>query len=325
MRYLILLSLTLTALPFQKALGQTANPVSAPIFDQSSASSYVLGPNDQLSFTVTNLAEEFTDKTFRIDLNGNLNVPLAGRIHAAGLTIEELEGQVGQRLVRYVKDPEVVAAVTEFNSQPVSVLGAVNNAGIKQVTGRKTLFEVLSLAGGLNQYAGNTIMITRNLDKGPIPLPGAMTDATGQFSVGSVSVKTILNATDPVQNVVILPGDIISVSKADVIYAVGQVTKPGGFPLNQDQNLSALQVLSLAGGLTRTAALGKAQIVRTVAGSSDPTEIAVNLKQIMAGKAPDVPLQPNDILFVPNSNAKSVGVRALDAITLAAAYGAIVH
>ena len=207
MRYLALIPIALSS------LAQTPAPDAASSA-ASSNSSYVLGPNDQLSFTVTNLADEFTDKTFRIDLNGNLNVPLAGRIHAAGLTVEELEGQVGQRLVRYIKDPEVVATVAEFNSQPVSVLGAVNNAGIKQVAGRKTLFEVLSLAGGLRPDAGSTIMITRNLDQGPIPLPGAMTDATGQFSVGSVSVKTILNATDPVQNIVILPGDIISVSKA---------------------------------------------------------------------------------------------------------------
>jgi polysaccharide export outer membrane protein len=314
MRYLILLSLALSAPLVQQALGQTPAP--------DTTSSYVLGPNDQLTFTVTNLADEFADKTFRIDLDGNINVPLAGRIHAAGLTVEEFEGQVGQRLVRYVKNPEVVVTVAEFNSQPVSVLGAVNNAGIKQVTGRKTLFEVLSLAGGLRPDAGNTIRITRTLDQGPIPLPDAKTDAAGRFSVGSVSVKTILNATDPTQNIVILPGDIISVSKAEVIYAVGDVTKPGGFPLNQDQSLSALQVLSLAGGLTRTAALDRAQILRTVAGSLNPTEITVNLKQIMAGKAPDVPLQPNDILFVPNSNAKSTSYKALDILSMAAVYGA---
>lgn len=321
MRYLVLLAFSITA----AASGQTPAPSPAQSPNPSSTPSYVLGANDQLSFVVTNLTDEFADKTFRIDLNGNINVPLAGRIHAEGLTIEEFEGQVQQRLERYVKDPEVVVTVTEFSSQPVSVLGAVNNAGIKQVQGHKTLFEVLSLAGGLRPDAGSTIKITRSLDEGPIPLPDSKTDATGQFSVGSVSVKAILNATDPAQNILVLPGDVISVSKADVIYAVGSVTKPGGFPLNQDENLSALQVLSLAGGLTRTAALDRAAIVRTVAGSSNPTEIPVNLKQIMAGKAPDVSLQPNDILFVPNSNAKSMGVRALDALTLAAGYGAIVH
>jgi polysaccharide export outer membrane protein len=92
--------------------------------------------------------DEFTwIRTFRIDLGGDINLPLAGRLHAAGLTIDDFEVQVQQRLERYVKDPQVVATITEFNSQPVSVLGAVNNAGVKQVAGHKTLFEVLSLSG----------------------------------------------------------------------------------------------------------------------------------------------------------------------------------
>lgn len=315
-RYPLLLSLTaLVALHAQTPAAQSTPTPSAD------TSSYVLGPNDQVSFSVNNLNDDFADKTFRIDFNGNINVPLAGRIHAAGLTIDEFEGQVEQRLLPYIKDPEVVVTIAEYNSQPVSVLGAVVSAGIKQVSGRKTLFEVLSMAGGLLPTAGNTIKITRRIDQGPIPLPNAATDPSGQFSVASVAVKTILNATDPSQNIVILPGDIISVSKADVIYAVGEVTRPGGFPLNQDANLSALQVLSLAGGLTRTAALNRAKIVRTVAGSANPMEVPVNLKQIMKGKAPDLALQPNDILFVPNSNQKEVTYKAIDVLSLAAAFG----
>lgn len=314
MRYLICVCFTAAVV-----LAQSPAPSST----SSSGSNYVLGPNDQLSLAVENLADDFTDRAFRIDLGGDINLPLAGRLHAAGLTIDEFEAQVEERLVRFVKDPQVVATVMEYNSQPVSVLGAVNSAGIKQVTGNKTLFEVLSLAGGLRPDAGSSIKITRRVDQGAIPLPDAKPDPTGQFSVASVSVKAILNATDPAQNIVILPGDIISVSKADVIYAVGSVTKPGGFPLNQDENLSALQVLSLAGGLTNTAALSKAEILRSTPGLPKPTEIAVNLKEIMAGKAPDIPLQPNDILFVPNSAAKNVSYKALDALMLAAAYGHI--
>ena len=316
MRHLIFLFLSLAALP----LAQSAQ---APAPTPSSSPTYVLGAGDLIALDVTNLKDEFANKAFRIDLQGDVNIPMAGRIHASGLTLAEFEGQAAQRLVRYVKDPEVVATVMEFNSQPVSVLGAVNNAGVKQVAGSKNLFEVLSLAGGLRTDAGSTIMITRSLDKGLIPLPDAKTDASGKFSVGSVSVKTILNATDPSENIVILPGDIISVSKADVIYAVGDVAKPGGFQLNQEENLSALKVLSLAGGLTRTAAQDRAKILRTVAGSANPTEIAVNLKQVMAGKAPDVPLQPNDILFVPNSSAKSTSYKALDIMGMAAGYAVL--
>jgi polysaccharide export outer membrane protein len=286
------------------------------VLAQSPSAGYVLGAGDQLSFSVANLTEEFGDKTFRIDLRGDINIPLAGRIQAAGLTVDEFEAVVKQRLTKYVKDPDVVVNVAEVNSQGVSVLGAVNSAGVKQITGARTLFEVLSLAGGLRPDAGSTIRVTRNLDNGAVPLPDAKTDPTGQFSVGSVSVKTILNATDPAQNIVVRPGDVISVSKAEVIYAVGCLNKPGGYPLNQDENFSALQVVSLAGGLTRTAAFDRAQILRPVPGSPNRTEIAVNLKQILNGKLPDIPLLPNDILFVPNSNAKSVSYRTLDAMIM---------
>jgi polysaccharide export outer membrane protein len=294
---------------------ESSGPTSSP--------GYVLGPGDQLSLAVENLNDDFTNKNFRIDLSGDINLPLAGSVHAAGLSIHEFEVQVQQRLERYVKESKVVATVTEFNSQPVSVLGAVNNAGVKQVAGRKTLFEILSIAGGLRPDAGSSIKITRRLDRGAIPLTDAQMDPTGQFSVASVSVKAILNATDPAQNIVILPGDVISVAKADVVYAVGSVIKPGGFPLNQEETLSALQVLSLAGGLTRTAALDKAEILHSTDQSSKPIEIPVNLKRIMAGKASDLQLRPNDILFVPNNGVKSASFRALDAVITAATYGRI--
>lgn len=316
MRYVICLCFMATAVMAQP-------PAAGPAPNSNPIPGYVLGPGDQVSLAVENLADDYTEKTFRIDTGGDINLPLAGRIHAGGLTIAEFEGQIQQRLERYVKDPQVVVTITEYNSQSASVLGAVNNAGVKQIVGRKSLFEVLSLAGGLRPDAGNAIKITRSLDQGPIPLPGAKADPTGQFNVASVDVKTILNATDPAQNIVILPGDIISVSKADVIYAVGSVTRPGGFPLNQDVNLTALQVLSLAGGLTTTAANNRAAILRSVPGSPDQTQIPVNLKRIMAGKAPDITLQANDILFVPNSAVKTITYRSAEILGMAAAYGRI--
>ena len=111
-----------------------------------------------------------------------------------------------------------------------------------------------------------------------------------------------------------MPGDVISVSKAEIVYAVGSVTKPGGFPMGQDETLSALQVLSLAEGLTSTAASRSARIIRLVPGTKDHTTLAVDLKQLLEGNTADVPLQPGDILFVPNSKAKSITQRSLQAI-----------
>jgi polysaccharide export outer membrane protein len=290
-----------------------ATPAVGATGASQAEANYILGAGDQLSFTVTDL-DDFTDKTFRVDMHGDLNLPLAGRVHAGGLTMTALEKKVADLLAKILKDPQVVANISEFGSQPVSILGAVGAPGIRQLEGRKTLFAVLSLAGGLRPDAGNTINITRELTRGPIPLPSTRTDASGKFSVASVSVKSILNATNPAENIVILPGDVVSVSKADLVYAVGSIKKPGGFLIGQNSSLTTLQVVSLAEGLDKTAAADKAKILRVVPGSSTRAEIAVNLKQLMAGRGADLALQSDDILFVPSSGAKSASYRTLDAV-----------
>src|ERR1019366_7224048 len=106
-------------------------------------------------------------------------------------------------------------------------------------------------------------------------------------------------------NIVIRPGDTIFVPKAEVVYVVGSVRTPGGFPIGENESLSALQVVALAQGLINTAATDRAKILRIVPGTVNRTEIPINLKLLMAGKAPDTSLQPGDILFVPNSGAKT--------------------
>ena len=289
----------------ESALPQGTHTESAP-------SSYILGPDDQVTLFVYDI-EEISDKPMRIDMRGNLTLPLAGRLHAAGLTAGQLEAAIETPLRKFLKDPEVVVSITEFRSQPVSVLGAVTTPGVHQLEGHKTLFEILSMAGGLRSDAGNTVRITRNLEWGPIPLPDAKNDSTGQFSVASVSSKSVIDATDPVENITVKPHDVISVSKADLVYCVGSVNRPGGFVLGQKESMSALQVLSLAEGLNKTAAPDKAKIMRAVAGSPNRTEIAINLKELMAGKAPDLPLRSDDILFIPNSAARSMAARTAEA------------
>lgn len=281
--------------------------------DAAASSTYILGAGDQLTLTVADV-EDFNDKTFRIDMRGDLNLPLTGRLHAAGLTVSQLEAETADRLSRIIKDPDVVISVATFGSQPVSILGAVTTPGIRQLEGQKTLYEVLSLAGGLRMDAGNTVHITRDLKFGPIPLADAKDDETDRFSIASVKVRKIMNGGDPAENITVKPGDVISIPKADMVYAVGSVTKPGGFLLTENETISTLQVISLAEGLQKTAAPNKAKILRAVPGSEQRTEIAVNIKQLMAGKATDIPLQSNDILFIPNSGAKTASYRTLDAI-----------
>lgn len=296
--------------PVSAADTRVENPVPRP----PASSDYILGPGDQISVIVTDLEDDFTDKTFRIDMSGDVSLPYAGRVHAAGLTTQALEQTIDGALSKIIKEPDVTVGIAEFHSQAVSVLGEVNTAGQYQVQGQKKLLEAISMAGGFAEDVGNTVTITRDLKWGRVPLPNAHDDATRQFSIASLSVKNILHASSPEQNIQVMPGDVISVSKAEIVYVVGSVTKPGGFPMGQDETLSALQVLSLAEGLSTTASSQNAKIIRQVPGSMTHTELAVNLKQLLAGHAADVPLQSGDILFVPNSTAKSASYRSLQAI-----------
>jgi polysaccharide export outer membrane protein len=302
---------------------QTGTPTT-PLAPVDAPADYALGGGDTLQVDVPDLADEFTpDKTFRIDGGGDLGLPIIGHVQASGLTVAQLEEAIKVKLKRIVKDPDVVITVMAFGSQPVSVLGSVTNPGIVQIGGRKNLFEVLSMAGGLSDDAGYKVTITRDLKWGALPLANAHIDDTGQFSVGWVKIKDLLNFSNIGENILILPGDKIAVPTSELVYAVGNVTKPGGFLLNQHESLSALQVVSLAEGFDRTAAPQRAKILRVVTGSPNRSEIPVNLKALMQGKTPDFQLQPDDILFVPNSRAKSAGYDALTAVT--AATGALIY
>lgn len=274
---------------------------------------YTLGPGDQIVVRVPDL-EEIDNKTVPIDMKGDINLPSVGRIRASGLSTEQLEAAIADRLKRVLVKPDVSVYLTEMRSQPVSVLGQVQNPGVHQLQGQKNLFEVLSLAGGLRQEAGNVIEITRRIEWGPIPLPNAANDSTGHFSVASVDVKSVMTAANPAENILIKPNDVISVPKADTIYVIGAVKKPGAYMLGENRTLSALQVLALAEGTEKTAATQSAKIMRVVPGSNDRAEIPVNLKTILSGKLADVPLTANDILFVPVSNAKAAGYRTLEAL-----------
>jgi polysaccharide export outer membrane protein len=272
---------------------------------------YTLGPGDQITIRVPDV-EEINEKAVRIDLQGYIKLPMAGRVRAGGLTAEQLEAELTTRLMRYVREPQVSVIVTEYRSQPVFVLGAVQNPGVHQVQGRKSLFEILSLAGGLKPEAGNSLKITRNKQWGAIPLQSAQDDASHRFSVAELSIQSVMDAKNPQENIEILPNDVISVPQAEVVYVIGSVNKAGGFALKERETLSVLQALSLAEGLDRMAAPKSAKILRSTAGSSTRTEIPVDLQKILEGRAGDVSLERDDILFVPHNVAKSISLRTIE-------------
>ena len=192
-------------------------------------------------------------------------------------------------------------------------MGAVNRPGIHQLNGHKTLMEVLSLAEGLRQDAGPRINISRKIEYGPIPLANAKPDATGQFSVAEVPVKTLLAGVSPADNILISPHDVVTVPIAESVFVMGAVKKPGEVALKENPSISVLQVLASAEGYGETPAAQNAMIVRLVPGSSDRKEIPVDLTKIQNGKAEDIAMRPSDILVVPLERPQTSGDRAIEA------------
>jgi polysaccharide biosynthesis/export protein len=293
------------------ATGQPIPASPAPA-QREEQSQYVLGPDDQVRVWVLGV-EEISDKPLRIDPAGAIDLPLIGEVHAGGLTLEQLRAELTKRFSKEVQKPQVSVEIVDFGSQPVSVMGAVNHPGVHQLRGRKTLMEVISMADGLRQDAGPRITISREIQNGPVPLRTAKTDASGQFSVAEVPVKEMLAGTNPTENILILPHDVVTVPVAEAVYVIGEVRKPGEVALKGNATISVLQALSSAEGFGPTPAPQHAKVVRFVPGDTQLKEIPVDLKKVMAGKAEDIAMRPNDILVVPSNGAKKVAARAVEA------------
>ncbi|MGA2589622.1 MAG: polysaccharide biosynthesis/export family protein [Bryobacteraceae bacterium] len=286
-------------------------PAGTELTDQS-RKTYLLGPDDAVTIHAMN-APDLSDKPFRVDADGELKLPMVGRIHAGGLTAEQLEAEIAKRLKVYLVDPEVTVSLTEFKSQPVSILGEVTTPGVHQLEGQKTLLEILAVAGGLRPDAGTTIKITRRLEYGRIPVPDAVDDPSHQFSIAEINLKAVMEAKSPEYNILIRPHDVLSVPRAQQVYVLGEVNKVGPLPLNEGQSISVLEAVSSSGGMLRTAAASHARILRPVPGQLNRTELAVDVSKIMAGKSEDIRLLAGDIFVIPGSTGKHAVARALEA------------
>ena len=297
---------------FLFSLANTCLPAEPAVSEHG----YVLGPQDSVNIRVVDLVE-FDPKSLgaiRVDEQGNIRPPLVGRIHAVGMTVEQLEKEVTTRLSKVMKNPEVTVSMADFRNHPVSVLGAVKNPGVYQIMGRKTLFEVLSLAGGLNPDASNRIKITRVASEGKLPLPDAAVDPNGEFYIGELNVRDVMEAKNPEENIDAHQNDVITVPKAELVYVVGAVKRSGGFPLYEKEHISVLQAVSLAEGLDKVAGAKHARILRQSAPGAERREIPVDVQRILDGRGEDVSLEANDILFIPTNVAKSASLRAIEAI-----------
>jgi polysaccharide biosynthesis/export protein len=312
------------ALLMAAAAATPQQPVAGVPQPDQARITYLLGPDDTVTIHAQN-APDLSEKPFRVDAAGEIKLPMIGRVHAGGLTTEQLEAEIVTRLKVYLVEPEVTVGITEFRSQPVSIVGAVSAPGVHQLEGQKTLVEMLAIAGGLRQDAGPTVKITRQLEFGRIPLPGAADDSTHRFSLAEVNLKSVMEAKNPEYNIPIRPHDVISVPHAELVYVIGEVTRAGALPLSEGDSLSVLEAVSSSGGMLRTAAVSHARILRPVPGQQKRTELVVDFKKIMAGQSEDIPLLAGDVLVVPGSTGKHAIYRTLEAAvtagTFIASYG----
>lgn len=245
-----------------------------------------LGSGDLVEVSVYNVPE-LTSKA-RIGDNGDVYLPLVDYVHVAGLTPDEAQALIEKRLSDggFVKNPHVTVFIDQYASQGASVLGEVAKPGIYPVLGQQRLFDLISSAGGLTDKAGRSITVTHR-------------DRPNK----QITLALARNLTDsPEANITVLPGDTIIVRKADVVYVVGDVARPSGILVDRG-SLTVLQAIALAGGTTHTSKLSGTRIIHR--GPDGMTETHVALKKILEAKAPDVTMNPDDILFVPSSSIKT--------------------
>lgn len=296
----------------------TANPM------EQVRSNYVLGANDQILIRAFQV-QEIGERPYRIDMDGNIDLPLVGTVKAGGLSVDELEAELVKRLATYVRNPQVSVTVVQYRSEPVFFIGAFQRPGIYPLQGRRTLVEMLSSIGGLQPYASRRITVTRNLEYGPIPLPNAVTNKATNTSMAEISMGSLRDQVNPAEDIVLQPYDQISVSRAEMIYVQGEVNRGGALEMGERDSVSVIQAISMSGGLTRDADIEKARILRPVLNSSKRAEIPVNLKLVLDGKSNDYPLMPNDLLYVPRSKKFSATVVKILPYTLPAVLSIVLY
>lgn len=309
----------------QQARPSARKDASAPATNELSAD-YVIGPQDVLQITVFDVPD--LNQTVRVANDGTIGLPLLGRIEASGLTTDQLrdrlETELGKNLVQ---NPQVSVFVQQYQARPVSIVGAVEKPGLYQITGPRSIIEMISLAGGLSKRntgaPGKTVYVTRPGGFGNLKtVPGMTMLAPNKIGI---NLKDLLYTQAEGLNIQIEPHDIIAVSKAEVIYVAGSgVQKPGGFMLEDRDSVTVMQALAMAQGLAPNAARHRARIIHTKPDGSH-VEKYIDVEKIIGNKAPDPVMAANDILYIPSSRSKAAAKKTVETIVQTVSGFLILH
>jgi len=277
-----------------------------------------VGTGDLLHIDVFDVPELSRD--VRVSDTGDVSYPLIpGRIAAAGMTPFQLEEKFEQLLVEngLVSHPQVSVFVKEQNSQPVSIIGAVNHPMVYQVIRPTTLLEIIAAAGGITDDAGSFVLISRpthTAEAKTVPASGNENSDPDQQTI-TVRLQDLLESGDATFNVQVYGGDTVSIPRAGIVYVLGAgVAQPGGYVMqSRGEQITVLKALALAHGLTGFAKADDAVIMRADSATGQKNQIPVHIKQIENHKQDDMALNSNDILYVPDSTGKKVLARGTEA------------
>ena len=263
-----------------------------------------LGPGDLVSISVSDCPD--LTRNFRVSATGLLKLPLLKEpIIATGKEPQDIEEELTRALIKeeILVQPVVSASVLEYRSVPVSVSGAVKRPITFQAVGPVTLVDALNRAEGLTQEAGAEVIVSR-------PKAAGSTDPT---LVQRIPVYGLMVEADPTLNIRLVGGEEIRVPPAGKVYVVGNVKKPGVFPIQEGNDSTVFTMVAMSEGLLPYHK-NQAFIYRREAGKQGRDEIPVELEKIMDRKAPDVALMANDILYIPDNKSKRLTNGIIDRI-----------
>ena len=270
---------------------------------------YRIGPEDLLEISV--FEDERLNKTVRVSSQGNITLPLIGTLRVKGHTAGDLEKEVRELLTeKYFQNPNVSVFIREYRNQRISVMGAVDKPGVFDITGQRTILDMLGMAGGLKEDAGKMLFLIRSPgpgEKGSREAGGAMPE-TLVIDIEELLVKGNLGL-----NLAVTNGDVLNVPVYGKIFVGGEVIKPGGFLL-KGKRMTVSQAIVMAEGLKPTADGTRSTIFRYSGTDSQRELITINIYSIQKGEAEDLFLKENDIIIVPKSGVKTFFVELRDTI-----------
>jgi polysaccharide export outer membrane protein len=248
------------------------------------SSGYRIGPKDLVGIEVFEIPELTVE--LRVSEDGTVDLPLIGDVDVQGLTENELAVKLKTLLeLRYVQRASVRVEVKEFRSRPISVIGAVKQPGPLAFTGRWTLLQALTAAGGLAERHGNTIYVLRSA-------PNGLSDQI------AIEVEDLMLHADPGVNIPIFANDMINVPAPVpiTVFCLGEVMRPGALHFLSTERVTVLAAIARAGGLSERAS--SKILIKRRDSSGRETQIETNYKRIVAQKEPDLELDPNDVIVV---------------------------